>query len=65
MKCSMSGCGAYARITYIYACRDLRPVSKEMDLPRRKILHWHTCFALVGTYAPVSPQSQSSANIIF
>ena len=45
MKCSLSGCGAYARITDIYACRDLRPVSKEMDLPRRKILHWHTCFA--------------------
>ena len=45
MKCSLRGCDTYARITDIYACRDLRPVSKEMDLHRRKILHWHTCFA--------------------
>ena len=54
MKCSLSGCGAYARVTYIYKwiCPDAKYCT---GIP---VSH-------VGTYAPVSPQSQSSANIIF
>ena len=63
MKCSLRGCGAYARITDIYACRDLRPVSKEMDLPRRKILHGHTCFARRDLQG-VSPYKSTGKNRI-
>ena len=56
MKCSIPGSGAYTRITDIYACRDLHPVSQKMDLPRHRICHGGLVFAcrdlpIASTYA--------------